>query len=139
MSISKCHHEPNKCCSKCQLSLWRSVDDCRCSCHCIGRRAGCKCDLHMFQDATDKEVIESTLYTDDGMFGDIQFEAEDELKFRFPKPMWAIEKLGNNVACPCGCQSHKIHLRCNPEGCFCDHEIHNPDDCSCDTGWAGCA
>jgi len=65
---------------------------------CIGRRAGCTCDLHMFIGVRDEELIESVLYTDDGMFGDIQFEAEEELKFRYPPPSWARKHmlLGND-------------------------------------------
>lgn len=59
---------------------------------CKGRRNGCACDLHIFIRRTTKSVIESTLYTDDGMFGDIQFEAEEELKFRFPPPFWARQQ-----------------------------------------------
>lgn len=60
---------------------------------CTGRyRGGCTCDLHIFQGQTDKEVIESVLYTSQNMFGDIQFEAEEELKHRFPPPRWATHK-----------------------------------------------
>lgn len=55
---------------------------------CTSRRRGCKCDLHPFKDTLTKEVIESALYTDDGMFGEIRFEAEEELKLRFPPPDW---------------------------------------------------
>ncbi len=57
---------------------------------CTGRyHGGCRCALHMFISSPLNEVIESTLYTDDGMFGDLRFEAEEELKHRFPPPEWA--------------------------------------------------
>ena len=36
-----------------------------------------------------ESVIESFLYTDDGMFGDIKCDAERELYRRFPPPDWA--------------------------------------------------
>lgn len=32
------------------------------------------------------------LYTSQNMFGEIQFEAEEELKFRYPPPRWATHK-----------------------------------------------
>ena len=61
---------------------------------CRGRyRGGCTCNLHTFQDRSDKVVIESVLYMSQDMFGDIQFEAEEELKHRYPPPEWASKHM----------------------------------------------
>jgi hypothetical protein len=49
-----------------------------------------------FEDRTFQEVVEAFLYTSDGMFGDILFDAERELRKRlkplFPPPEWAQKK-----------------------------------------------
>lgn len=45
-----------------------------------------------FENRTLQEVIESFLYTSQGMFGDIQFGAECELYKRVPPPDWAVNK-----------------------------------------------
>lgn len=47
-----------------------------------------------FEDQTDKEVIESMLYTSCNMFGEIQFDAEQELKRRYPPPAWCYDANG---------------------------------------------
>lgn len=55
-----------------------------------------KSDTRVFADKTFADVVESALYTSQGMFGDIQFEAERELFRRlmrlYPPPAWAKGK-----------------------------------------------
>jgi len=48
-------------------------------------------DAAYWDSKTTQELIEETLYTDQGMFGDIQFEAEAALMRRFPPPAWAAK------------------------------------------------
>jgi hypothetical protein len=44
-----------------------------------------------FEDKTTEEVVQAALYTDDGMFGEIQWAAEVEMYRRFPTPVWALK------------------------------------------------
>lgn len=48
-------------------------------------------DNHRANRSLD-EVVAEFLYTDDGMFGDIKFDAEVELYRRIPPPKWAQNK-----------------------------------------------
>lgn len=42
-----------------------------------------------FEDDTLEEVLASFLYTSEGMFGEVVFDAERELFKRIPPPEWA--------------------------------------------------
>lgn len=61
-----------------------------------GRKDYWLSDTEDFKDRSFKEVAEAALYTSQGMFGDIQFEAERELYRRlmdlYPPPEWARVK-----------------------------------------------